>query len=166
MRKVAGSSPAAGKVITMFGHILFPTDGSPASLEAARILANLLASASGVKVTLAVAFTPVDPSTTDYEPEFAAKHNTYLRKQAGNYLSIASAIFDERRIPVAFRVLEGMPISAVLAEEAQKGPYDAVVMGSRGMGMEESADNYLGSVTEHLIRRVSKPVIVIPLRQS
>ena len=148
----------------MFRHILFPTDGSPASLEAARRIASLLAADSGVKVTLAVAFTPVDPATTDYEPEVAAKHNTYLRKQAGNYLSKASAIFEERRIPVAFRVLEGRRISAVLAEEAQEGPYDAVVMGSRGMGMEESSDNYLGSVTEHLIRQVSKPIVVIPLR--
>jgi len=150
----------------MFKQILFPTDGSPASLDAAQHLAGLLAGRSDVKVTLAVAFTPIDPETTDYEPEAAVKHNTYLRKQASHYLTLASRYFEERRIPIAYRLLEGQPISGVLASEADAGPYDAVVMGSRGMGKMETDDNYLGSVTEHVIRKVTKPVIVIPLRSQ
>lgn len=150
----------------MFKQILFPTDGSPASLEAAQRLASLLSGIADVKVTLAAAFTPIDPETTDYEAEAAAKHNTFLRKQASNYLSQASRFFEERRVPIAYRVLEGQPISGALASEADAGPYDAVVMGSRGMGMMEAEDNYLGSVTEHVIRKVTKPVIVIPLRHK
>jgi nucleotide-binding universal stress UspA family protein len=148
----------------MFKSILFPTDGSPASLAAAKRLAGLLTGSAGAKVTLAAAFTPVDPEESDYEPDVAAKHNTFLRKQAGDYLSAAAKVFEELGIGTGYRILEGRPISAAIAREAERGGYDAVVMGSRGLGMEEGGDNYLGSVTEHVIRRVSTPVLVIPLR--
>ena len=148
----------------MFTKILFPTDGSPASQEAAMKLSDIMAKADVARVTLAVAFTPIDPSQSDYEPAAVEKHNEYLRREAGIYLGKAAEVFEARGIATSYRILTGKPISRVLASEAENGGYDAVVMGSRGMGMEESDDNYLGSVTEHLIRSVSIPVLVIPLR--
>jgi len=37
------------------------------------------------------------------------------------------------------------------------------VMSSRGMGHQEDTLRYLGRVTEHMIRRVSIPVLVVPV---
>jgi len=38
-------------------------------------------------------------------------------------------------------------------------------MGSRGLGMQKSDLHYLGSVTEHVIRRVDLPVLVVPVHR-
>lgn len=115
-------------------------------------------------MTLMVAFTPVDPATSDYDSAVADKHNAYLRHQADQFILKAAAVFAGQGIQVQQRILTGTPISAVIATEADEGGYDLVALGSRGMGMAENAENYLGSVAERVIRRVTVPVLVIPLK--
>jgi nucleotide-binding universal stress UspA family protein len=46
--------------------------------------------------------------------------------------------------------------------EAAAGACDLIVMSSRGLGLQHDRLRYLGSVTEHLIRRVAVPVLVVP----
>lgn len=64
------------------------------------------------------------------------------------------------------KILEGKPVSALLAQEAAAGKHDLVVMSSRGLGQQHDQLRYLGSVTEHVIRRVSIPVLVVPVQDQ
>jgi nucleotide-binding universal stress UspA family protein len=69
-----------------------------------------------------------------------------------------------RGVPVSTKRVEGGP-PAVIAQEAQSGGYDLIVMGSRGLGLQNEEADLLGSVTERVLRRVSCPVLVVKQKQ-
>lgn len=150
----------------MFKKILLPSDGSEAALRAARTAASLIRSAGAVELTVAVVVMPLDIGSTDMELEFVQAHNSQVRRQADLALEKTSRVLEEQKIPHTCKILEGTPVSAILAKEAGSGNYDLVVMSSRGMGMQKDTLHYMGSVTEHLIRRVSIPVLVIPVDEG
>lgn len=146
----------------MFTKILVPTDGSPAALHAAEIISERLASVSGVQVTVAVVIAPIDLNMTDFDLDFVGKQNNQMRRHAECVLQKTADVFDKHHVPIKTVILTGNPVSAVIAHEADEGNYDLIVMSSRGMGRQTDTLHYIGSVTEHIIRRVSTPVLVIP----
>lgn len=146
----------------MFQRILFPSDGSQAACHAAAVTATKLADQQGAYVVCIVAISPTDPEETDLDEAIVGAQNDHARQQAARLAEEAAETFRRAGVACESKVLEGRPISAVIAREAQTGVYDAVAMGSRGMGGQKGDLDYFGSVTEHVIRRVSVPVIVIP----
>ncbi len=146
----------------MFQHILFPTDGSPASLEAALAVKRLTNPQSRLNATIAVVISPLTAEQTDCQAAFLEQHNTWLRQEAQRMADRAVEKFRASGAVCTTKVLEGRPVSAVLAKEAASGKYDLIVMSSRGMGHQEDPLHYVGRVTEHLIRRASIPVLVVP----
>jgi nucleotide-binding universal stress UspA family protein len=149
----------------MFKHILFPTDGSKASLEAADVLARLVSEQGRVNVTIGVVVTPL-AGESDYRDEWLEKHKVWLRREAQRAADNAVAVLRGTGANCITRILEGKPVSAVLASELGAGDYDLVVMSSRGLGQEHDRLRYLGSVTEHLIRRAAVPVLVVPVKDE
>lgn len=150
----------------MFQNILFPTDGSVASLRAADVLARVAGEDRDTHVTVAVVVEPLTADKSDYRPEFLQQHNAWLRLDAQRAADRAT---EQVRLPglsCKTKILEGSPVSAALAKEAASGKYDLIVMSSRGLGQQRDSLRYLGSVTEHLLRRVSIPVLVIPLSDA
>ena len=146
----------------MFRKILVPTDGSKPALRAAEILAARLAPVQGARVTVAVAIAPMDWNLTAFDIDFVKEQNKQMRANAERVLEKTTAVFAKQDIPYTTVVLEGNPVSAAIAHEACVGGYDLIAMSSRGMGKQADDLHYMGSVTEHVIRRVAIPVLVIP----
>ena len=150
----------------MFQNILFPTDGSNASMQAAEAVFRLATSQGELHVTVAVVISPLAPDQSDYKTEYLDKHNAWLRKEAQ---LVADRVAQQLRVPgvsCTTKILEGRPVSAVLAKEVANGKYQLLVMSSRGLGYEQDTLHYLGNVTEHLIRRISIPILVVPVQNE
>jgi len=147
----------------MLRSILLPIDGSEASLLAAETLADLIDKAPATQVTIAIAIEPLSTVSSDYDEDTVIVQNAKMRDRAQIALAKTATVFERRSIEHVTKIVEGDPVSAALAREVETGSYDAVAMGSRGMGMEKTDTHYIGSVTEHVIRRVNIPVIVIPV---
>jgi len=150
----------------MLRNILLPTDGSGSALLAAETLAELITVPSDTVVTVAVAIEPLSVETTDYDIDIIERQNAKMREKAQAVLDATSRVFARKSIAFETKIVEGDPVSAALAQEAETGKYDVIAMGSRGLGMQKSNLNYLGSVTEHVIRRVGIPVLVIPVHKD
>jgi nucleotide-binding universal stress UspA family protein len=150
----------------MFKKILVPTDGSVTTLRAAETIARIIGGDSDTEVTLALAIAPLQPDETDYDEEIVQRHNQAMRDRADCTLKTTARVFERHNIKCTTKVVEGDPVSVALAREANDHGYDAIAMGSRGMGMQKSDLHYLGSVTEHVIRRVGIPVLVIPTHKE
>ncbi|MFM7320271.1 MAG: universal stress protein [Armatimonadota bacterium] len=145
----------------MFERILFPTDGSEAALDAADLLARSLKSSPATRVTVLVVTAPTDPESSDLSPDLVEHRNASLRRTAQRALDATAARLARGGIAYATRILEGDPVSKVIADESRHG-YDLIAIGSRGMGMSEEDHHYLGSVAERVIRRAGLPVLVFP----
>ena len=150
----------------MLRNILLPTDGSSSALLAAETLAEMIAAPSESKVTIAIAIEPLSIETTDYDPDIIERQNSKMRDRAQAALDLTGRVFARKDIPFVTKIVEGDPVSAALANEAESGEYDVIAMGSRGLGMQKNNLHYLGSVTEHVIRRVAIPVLVIPVHKD
>jgi nucleotide-binding universal stress UspA family protein len=60
-------------------------------------------------------------------------------------------------------VCEGFPAEEIL-KKANELSCDAIIMGTHGKGMIRHA--FLGSTTKRVLRRVKKPVFIIPLPEG
>ena len=148
----------------MFQKILVPTDGSPASdraLDQAAHLARLAVSAAPPTVTVLLA---ADPHVARAEATMPLPVRTEMEKalkEADEFLlARAEDRLRARGVPVTTKRVEGAPAS-VIAREAGEGRYDLIVMGSRGLGLQSEEADFLGSVTERVLRRVACPVLVV-----
>ncbi len=143
--------------------ILFPTDGSPAALLAATEAAKQFSGLQNIEVTVVLAVAYYDESEADFGEELVRQRNTSMKRRADAAVTETSAVFSAADILVTTKVIEGDPVSAAIANEAQSGGYDLIAMGSRGLSLEKEKLSYVGSVAQHLLRRVSIPVLVIPI---
>lgn len=150
----------------MFKKILLPSDGSEAALHAAREVASLCTSIREAQVTVLVVILPLDTENTDFDIEFVEAHNSQVRRQGESALEKTTRVLAEFDVRHSGKILEGNPASAVIAREAECGDYDLIAMSSRGMGLQTDKLRYMGSVTEHVIRRVHVPVLVLPVGEG
>jgi nucleotide-binding universal stress UspA family protein len=87
---------------------------------------------------------------------------TALREADEQFLARTADRLRARGMPVTTKRVEGGP-AAVIAREAETGNYDLIMMGRRGPGLEDETAEFLGSVTERVLRRVACPVLVVKL---
>lgn len=138
--------------MTALKKILVAVDGSEPALRAVR-LAAVLARATGATLTFAYALRPViapmevpaNVSTSWYDAE---------RGHARQLLATAAR---EAGMPADALILDGSP-AEIIAEEANTGGHDLVVIGSRGRNA--AARVLLGSVSDRLVHICAKPVLV------
>jgi len=147
-------------------RILFPTDGSAASLEAADAVARFTSPQGRLDVTVVVVISPITVEQSDCRADYLEQHDAWLRREAQEAADRAIQRLRASGAICTTKILEGRPVSAVLAKEVASGQYDLVVMSSRGLGHHQDALRYVGRVTEHLIRRVSIPVLVVPVKDE
>lgn len=150
----------------MFQRILFPTDGSAASLQAADAVARFASPQGRLDVTIVVVISPLTAAQSDCRAEYLEQHDAWLRREAQLMADRAVARLRASGAICTTKILEGSPVSAVLAKEAASGKYELVVMSSRGLGHQQDSLRYVGRVTEHVIRRVSIPVLVVPVEDE
>ncbi|PZA06384.1 MULTISPECIES: universal stress protein [unclassified Meiothermus] len=141
----------------MYGKILMPTDGSSCSTKA--IEQGLeLAKTLGAQVTFV--YVVEDPTRTLWISPEAVPYGLELiedLKKAGNEaLEAALQMAARAGVSAQSKLREGKPIDAILSEAKS---HDLIVMGTHGRsGIDRLL---LGSVTEGVLHRSEKPVLVI-----
>jgi nucleotide-binding universal stress UspA family protein len=144
----------------MFKKILLPSDGSRHSLEAARIAAEVAAHHGGtVHPLVAVEYQYVD--TNELPAEVSTLIHERIKSRAERALKEAGdAVRDAGGNAAQGKVVEGASADAIL-KEAGDGAFDLIVMGSRGVSLDNGHDRLVGSVTERVLHRALCPVLVI-----
>jgi len=150
----------------MFNHVLLPTDGSQGSLRAASIVADLAKQNGDSKVTIICAIGLTDPDRSDLDPAVIEQQNTAVRHAAEKAIKDTSAAFVSAGIALEAKVVIGDPVSHAIVAEAHKGEYDVIAMASRGLSRKQNDRHYLGSVTDHVLRQIEIPVLVLPIRDD
>ncbi|GIW26075.1 universal stress protein [Meiothermus sp.] len=146
----------------MYKRILIPTDGSAPS-EAAVKAGLELAKSLGAEATLLYVMEPVmarlliGPETIPYYPDLT-RDLEVAGKQA---LERAEGFAEYLGVPVQSKLKEGSAAQVIVEEAAE---HDLVVMGTHGRtGLDRLL---LGSVTQKVLQRSPKPVLVVRMSES
>ncbi len=151
-------------------HLLLATDGSETSLEAARMVRDLLNPAALARVTVLAVVSPIDTM-----PFYAyGGYGGYFSQDVWDDLTTAAekAAKDaaqrttqelNRTTPVESVVRRGSPADEIVryAEEHAVG---LIVMGSRGWGEMHAV--LLGSVSERVLHAAPCPVLVARTKRA
>ena len=146
----------------MYKRVLFPTDGSPCSEQALREGLELAKNCGATATVLFVIENPL--LTLPMLPEgipYEADLYDDLKKSGEEVLERARRIAQEAGVTVDTILHEGQPVPTIV-EFAKE--HDLVVMGTHGRGGLEKL--ILGSVTEGVLHRTDKPVLVIRCRRE
>ncbi len=146
----------------MYEKVLLPTDGSPCSAQALREGLELVRSCGGRATILYVVENPLLtlpmlPEGIPYEAELYED----LRKAAAEVLDEAERIAAEVGVEVETTMEEGQPVPTIVSYAEN---FDLVIMGTHGRGGLEKL--ILGSVTDGVLHRTDKAVLVIHCKQS
>ena len=144
----------------MFEKILFPTDFSDVSKKALDYIAKLRGAGTKEVIVLHV----VDEREIESLSQHAArdfdikevekKRDHYTKEQ----LKLIKDELKESGFKVKVRTERGIPFTEILRVEEEEG-ISVTVLGSHGKSLVK--EMLLGSVSEKVIRKSSKPVLVI-----
>jgi len=144
----------------MFKKILLPCDGSKHSIEAAKVAADI-ASHHGGTVCPVVAVEYQYADSEELSGEVRDAIHARIQSRAKKALQdVAGAVKQDGSPCAEGKVIEGPAAEAIL-KEAEDGEYDLIVMGSRGVSLDNGYDRLIGSVTERVLHRALCPVLVI-----
>ncbi|NLL18104.1 MAG: universal stress protein [Clostridia bacterium] len=145
----------------MFQRILLATDGSPNSLRAAQKAKDLALLIPNASITV-IHVLPLTPELTiELQKELESQEFTFeeaLREKARPVFKRTLNSLGEAGLNVLTRLETGHPAERI-AEAANSGDYDLVVIGSRGLG--DWQEILLGSVSEKVCHSVHIPVLII-----
>jgi len=125
--------------------ILVPIDGSK-SAEKALNHATLLAKKTDSKITLLYVKELI---ISDLKPEAIGALGNHILSMAANQV---------KGIKIDQKLESGDP-AKVIVQTAEKGDYDLIVMGSRGLGM--IGRFLLGSVSDHVTQYANRSVLIV-----
>lgn len=132
--------------------ILVAVDGSGHSLRAAKVAAQI---AKGNRSSL-TAIMVVEPPRAPLEYMEDLKRET--RKLAEKSLRRVQAQARKNRVAVKIKVAEGH-VSTEIARFAEKGKFDLLVVGSRGLS--GAGRFFMGSVSSTLVNRAKTSILVV-----
>ena len=149
----------------MFGRILVPIDGSPASLKAAKIASDFLRKGCAVSVTLLhVALNPQEYAlqlegfyTRPDLPRFREELMEKVQEIAQQTLDQALVSFDSS-LKVE-TVIEYGPPAETICDIAHSGNYGLIIIGNRGLNKLQRL--FLGSISSKVTSLAKCPVLVI-----
>jgi nucleotide-binding universal stress UspA family protein len=142
--------------------ILVPTDGSDASVSAARYAAEIAACESAQVVLLNVAETSALTQFVGYSVRGGRHPAIGLREVGESVLGKTGQAFLAADIPVRTKIIEGFAPETII-REAEDGNYDLIVMGSHGAqgGALRRVLFGLGSVAESVVSNAPCPVLLV-----
>lgn len=150
------------RVRSPFHHILVPTDGSAASIDAGR-LGISIAHAHQIPIT----FLYVVNRSTAAEIAAASSAKSVeaicreLGRKAHSYLAYLIRAAEKESLKAKEVIRNGIPYREI-ANLAREEDIDLIVMGQTGgRGTKQHHRAHIGSVTEHVIEHAPCPVLVV-----
>ncbi|MCS4542392.1 MAG: universal stress protein [Euryarchaeota archaeon] len=140
----------------MFKKILIPTDGSVSAEKAIEVAADL-AKKYDAKLTI-LHVLPLRASISPIGPLALGEVMKKLQAEADKHIRSGKEIADKAGIVAETKTIVGLPAITIL-EEAEKGEYNLIVMGTRGLSAV--ARFALGSVSDKVVRHAPCPVMLI-----
>ncbi len=141
--------------------IVVAVDGSEPSLRAVQAAISLAETARAPLHAVTVVQTPLPvlpPGNFAPSASISPDLHRDMRTEAGRVLERVAAMARRRGVPAETRVLEGH-VPTEIARYAERGGFDLVVVGSRGLsGISRWL---LGSVSTALVQRAGKSVLVV-----
>lgn len=145
-----------------FHHVLVPTDGSAASIDAGRL---------GIRIAYAhqipITFLYVVNRNTALEIAAASPAKTVeticreLGHKAHSYLDYLIRAAEKESLQAEEVIRNGIPYREIANLAREKG-VDLIVMGQTGgRGTKQHHRAHIGSVTEHVIEHAPCPVLVV-----
>jgi nucleotide-binding universal stress UspA family protein len=141
-------------------HVLIATDGSPASIEAARRAGELLKSADQITLLSVLTEVPGDDAGGFEGSVYSPGEQEQLWKQemaeAGEELERTAAALSSAKVEKRIEVGD---VGGTVCRVAADLHVDVIVVGSHGHGA--IARILLGSVSEQVVRHAPCPVLVV-----
>lgn len=141
----------------MFRTALFPTDFSDVSRKALDCIQELHQGGLQRIVLLHV----IDRRGLDALERYAAADSLPLEQrilqEAEEELRTLTRELEQSGLQVSTQVAVGFPVGEIL--KAESGDVDLIVIGSHGKSNVE--EMFLGSVSEKVVRRCTKPVLIV-----
>ncbi len=149
----------------MFANLLYPTDFSDVSNKVVDYISAL--KNAGIKKVIVLHV--IDKSQFDcvefgaanvgeLPVQFEEEYKKALMKKANEQLEIVLKKIQGMGIDVKVKIVTGIPFSEILKVEEEEA-VSAIIIGSHGKS--NIKEMMLGSVSEKVIRKSKKPVIVI-----
>lgn len=129
--------------------VLLPSDGSDTSLKAAAYAARLMKINSGMKLSILVVI-PESSGFTEFDKSVAEKGNEIMNK--------TETLFSDEGLEVEKFIEKGDP-ATVIIQYAERGNYDHIIMGSRGVSELRGAA--IGSVSHKVIHLANCRVTLV-----
>jgi nucleotide-binding universal stress UspA family protein len=143
----------------MFQRILVPSDGSEHSLRAVDYAVDLARKYGATLEVVVVA--EYQHITAAHLPESVSERlRESVQEAAERALQHTLEHVRAAGGSAEGKLLEGLPAEAI-ADEAERGEYQLIVMGSRGLTAERRDAYWIGSVTQRLLRHAPCPVLVL-----
>ena len=146
----------------MFETILYPTDFSEVSMKGLNYIKEMKKSgAKKVIVMHAVDLRVAEALHGFLEHSKLEELQWRMSKDAGPSLTTIEKELKEAGLEVETRIRLGVPLREILSCEKEEG-VSVLIMGSHGLSNLQEI--FLGSVSEKVIRKCKKPMLVIKRR--
>ena len=142
----------------MFKKILYPTDFSDVSKKALEYIRQLKEAGTEEVVVLHVLDERGIDAIFQYSPGSSEGIVQRIREEARTEVDAIEKELNEKGFTVKARIEEGIPFRDILRVEEEEN-VSAIVIGSHGKSNIE--EMLLGSVSEKVIRKSKRPVLVV-----
>ncbi|MEW5840101.1 universal stress protein [Nitrososphaera sp.] len=140
----------------MPSKILVPVDGSE---NAKRALDQAISIAKGSNASITIVNVAEKPPTVYVESQKILNEISRMsREQASKVLDEYDALAESRGVKADSVIIEGEPAASIIAY-AEKGGFDMIVMGSRGLG--KFKELLLGSVSGKVVSGARCSVLIV-----
>lgn len=141
-------------MIKLYSKILLAVDGSEHSMRAAKEAVKVAMSGSNTEVEM-VFVADFSKVKNEVLHTHGKEELEYSRRQR---LQPVEELMKTNQIKYTLKILRGEPGPSIV-EHANKGNFDLVVIGSRGLNSLQ--EMVLGSVSHKVVKRVSCPVLMV-----
>lgn len=142
----------------MFKKILYPTDFSSVSKKALDYIKQLKESGAMEVIVLHVIDEGEIAAVARHLPQISVDLERHMRESAMDSLSPVKKDLEANGLKVDARVKTGIPLREILKIDENED-ISVIVLGSHGKSNVK--EMLLGSVSEKVIRKCKKPVLVI-----
>jgi len=138
----------------MFSKILLATDGSDNALRAARRVAQMAKKLPAKVTLLSAAYVP-----PMYRDDIGTELTESFVDDARQALHFTQEIFEGEKVASETKLVRDLRPADAILEEAERGNYDLIVLGSQGLSKKEA--KRLGSVSREVAYHAHCSVLVV-----